>query len=178
MKRSFTLIELVVTVGIITMITLFSLPSISKYGKRAEFSQKMEEVKQLIEQTQLYSKSPEKGFTQYQLHVNTNTDPKTIKQYQANKNTAIATWTEKKRLEFLSSGYSVAISPSTSNYLACDSPAGACCLVASDNLECTQTDINNTAWNTTWLTITNSKTGQVATFTLNKDPFRVTLSIQ
>ncbi len=58
MQKAYTLIELLVVLGIIAMLTLLGLPAFSRYQHVTEFTQKSEEVKELLNQAYAMALAP------------------------------------------------------------------------------------------------------------------------
>jgi len=64
-KKAFTLIEVLITLAIITMVTVLGVPAFSKYGENARFDQKVSEIKYGLEETHLKMLNPENGVKEY-----------------------------------------------------------------------------------------------------------------
>jgi len=66
-QKAYTLIELAVIIVIIAVLATMAIPAFSNFGKKQDFNQKAEEIKQLMDQTYLLSRNPEKGALSYEL---------------------------------------------------------------------------------------------------------------
>lgn len=58
-KRGYTLIEILVVLGIIGLMAALGVPSYKRYGNSIDFREKNDEIKELIEQTHLLALNPE-----------------------------------------------------------------------------------------------------------------------
>ena len=68
--KAYSLIELLVVVSIIGMLAVFGIPAFGRYGKVAQFRDKTEEIKGLIERTYYLAKNPSgNGIASYSLRV-------------------------------------------------------------------------------------------------------------
>lgn len=69
MKKAFTLIELLITLAIITMVTVLGVPAFAKYGERSRFDQKISEIKFAMDEVHLRMLNPENGASTYGLKI-------------------------------------------------------------------------------------------------------------
>jgi prepilin-type N-terminal cleavage/methylation domain-containing protein len=66
-SAAYTLVELVIVIVILAIVVVFAVPAFSAYGKEQAFSQKIEEVEALMNQTYSLSRNPEKNVLLYEL---------------------------------------------------------------------------------------------------------------
>lgn len=157
-KFGFTLIELMVVVGIIALMTVLTIPFFARYGSRSEFNLRTIEAKSLIEQMNNMAKNPEQGITRYVIK----SSGTSVELYKTDATAANLI----KKVDF--PGYS--ISATTNNYLVCDSPGDSCCIVTAATDTCS-TKVNGTNFFT--LVGGNSGDDGTATFNISSNPFRV-----
>ena len=74
MKKAFTLIELLITLAIITMVTVLGVPAFAKYGERSRFDQKISEIKFAMDEVHLKMLNPENGVSTYGLKISDSGD--------------------------------------------------------------------------------------------------------
>lgn len=131
-KKAYTLIELAVIIVIIAILATMAIPAFSNFGKKQDFNQKAEEIKQLMDQTYLLSRNPEKDALSYEL-VGDNTS--TPNKFVLKKCTGMDNVTFRcsagqsslvKEVKLLD-GQSIQNSTSIDPYLACSSnPSDGC----------------------------------------------------
>lgn len=81
MKKAFTIIELLVTVGIIALLTAFMIPAFNNLGDREELDNEANRLAGLIIETRSYAQSPRtSGLSSYTVTVNKDTNDFLIKE--------------------------------------------------------------------------------------------------
>lgn len=161
-KKGFTLIELLVVVGIIVILSIFSIPAFSKYGKSATFKQKMDETLALINQAYVMSGNPEKGSDRYTIKVDGGNDDIVLyKGVRGDDSNDV----EIKKVEFPST-YSLILLSGGRPYMNCETVSGGCCLVTDVNDKC---DSSLSA--SDFFKVVDSSTKKDKTFNILEKPF-------
>jgi len=161
-KLGFSLIELMVVVGIIALMTVLTIPFFSRYGSRSEFNLRSIEVKSLIEQMGNMAKNPEQGVTRYLIKLNSTAPSVELYKIDDSAGNLIKT--------VALPSYSIAAT--ANNYLVCDSPGDMCCIVVAATDTCSsKVNVNGSDFFT--LTGGNSGDDGKGTFKISSSPFRV-----
>ncbi len=99
--KAFTLIEILIVAGIVLILAVAGIPSISQFGKRADFENRKYEIESIVSQVGLKAKNPDKGYDRYQAVVDTNaktvrlerkkgSETETVKQISLNAGQTVA----------------------------------------------------------------------------------------
>lgn len=72
MKRSFTIIELLITISIIVLMAVVAVPYFNTYSAKTELNAKAEEIKYFIETAYAEAQSPQRGSNGVVLDINLN----------------------------------------------------------------------------------------------------------
>lgn len=71
-KQGFTLLELMITISIIVLIALVSVPNLNDYQSKTEFNDKVTEIQTLINQMGADVRNPGKDYIAYQIIYSNN----------------------------------------------------------------------------------------------------------
>lgn len=189
-SKAFTLIEILITLAIIAMMTVIAIPTFSNYGEKADFSQKMDQVQELINKTIIQSQNPTQG----------NNGAEALIYFQNPNNNGVYLYDRKiaddgssvsnspiKEALYLPSYYTMSSPIGTSNSLVCKNTFANCCIndigifYNNGNVGGTAPNIcydgSGVSPSTGWFKVTDTKSGQVATFIKLDNPTRVSHSI-
>jgi len=157
----FTLVELLVTMTIIVMMALVTIPSFNKHQALIELQNKTDEIKADIDEMQIKTMNAGQGVTRYYVKVTAATSGK-VEFYNNSSNSPYKTVN-------LTSSQTLSKSAGISgDYLVCDKGKSYCCNVSGATDACTTADAMNS---TDFFTIAN--TSKTTTFKISAYPFRV-----
>lgn len=68
-QKGFTLIELLITVAIVLIMAVVAVPAFNRYQSKAEFDNKVDETKALINEAHVLAQNPEQGINRYIIYA-------------------------------------------------------------------------------------------------------------
>ncbi len=156
-KLAFTIIELLVVMGIIALMVLFTAPSMSGYAKKNDYLNKIDELKSIVDQARVSAKNSEKDKDRYEVIVDASTKKAVL--YKTTLDSLQSPDPEKEEVRSVqfSSKTSLAVSGSKTIF-ACDAPGEACCLYAAarESVKCGNNPIEGDKANIPWIGISST----------------------
>jgi prepilin-type N-terminal cleavage/methylation domain-containing protein len=193
----FTLIELLVTLVIMAIMAVIAIPAFSNYGERADFSQKMDQVQELLNKTIIQSQNPVQGDNGAGIEIGLSSSLININLYNLYlynvSGTPTHTPTSSVQTISLPSNEAFKLldtngGAATSTSLICQNTYSNCCINDDVNQNFHNNgevgaaggdDTNACAGGAAgWFSIKDKDSGQTATFTKLESPTRVTHIIQ
>ena len=171
-KKGYTLIELLVAMVIIAMMTALGLPAYARYGNMNNFTQKTEEIKNLMNYAYLASQNPGTDTTvkQYEIIIDTSSSPKAILQSCTTLDISGAACTSPTVVKTvaLTDGESWVTSDSLNVYLRCSTNKGMVCNSSPTGVGVKPFQFKDT----------NLNPAKSAYFNITANPFKVTTTTE